>query len=796
MSWLNPNNAAGPGNNLDTGVAWVTIATDQPLTPTQLGFVHQQFARHKAELALSLIGLVVKDYKLPDGTRMQVISNSGQHRVTVWPAVPKHVIRLPHGFAVKSNWANPGIYGRRTDGGVEWGWKEYAPQVSRDTQGYDQVLRPANRIVLPLVLNVTEKFGWDWDLHSGYQAAIDPSDWLMPVNLVVQGEDYQAHRTHFALNDTLVKADGTELYAVAPSPAILFDPESQVALPGTSDSSGEQCALQHYRVAPLTDSIWKFRFCNEVLHRIALEEYEQLQRNVVEVVTPLAESTGTSLEINDSTLDESAAVTVFAVSHSYTASSSPPDQSWGFQSHPYDVSSMTTETEQASREILQQTAGTAETTDKLIAVGGDSSIAFVQLENRLDYPRTVNWRMGYLTRGYGYTMLPFSSGTERYGRNGMTVQRRDMKYWIDGAPDVRLNLGWKVDYKILEGTTTGRQDGRHYKNTRLYFGYFPTILSGSNVGIYVEPVPFTPGAVNIRESLVASVTDPYNTGLTQGTEVTTVADERPTNSGSYDLTSRYVIDYDHRGRFIAAIKVRVQCEDATWVEDQSVYEGYMKPDTHPTYTVDVWLETDWNGTVAATLLCSASGTHPAWEFLTLVKGNPYYYPPTPADISAGRDAFYVYVPPVVRVADDAIRQMVNLAVHQGVNPHLACQDIRSDLTEEEMTTIDSAAGIEYSVGDEQPHTKRVTGQLYARTFNIASDFPEALWLLHATKVSAKEDDGETGDDYFYFDGLKAALELDRHVEVRDGVHVQWSDTLGSAESRPAATARELELFQV
>lgn len=810
-SWQNPNNAATQGNNLDTGVAFVRLPEGKTLSRAQAVDVKRQFEAHKRDLTASLPGYQIREYKLPDGTRMRVQSNSGIHNINVWPAEPNPVDWIPHGLAVRSNWAQPVIYARVPGDSVQWNWSRYAPQVAEyENITYDQVLRPADQMVHPIVLNLDEKFGWDWVLHNGYTGTIDTGDWIVPVSLEIQEDDYEAHRAHVAVNDAIHALDGTELYAVEPSDEILLvDPEEQVALPGTSDSSGNQCALQHYRVAEISPSfdIWQFRFCNEVLERTTVDEYTQVERNVVDIVTPLDETTATVTNVNDNSLgvsisDDDVFATYSTVALAGAGWDGFHNASWvtGYTQHDFDVSSYLTITEVAGREIVEQATDT-ETVTKLIAVGGNTSIDHVSMMTSLNYIRDVLWRGGSISTGYDRFTVHAAHGItgDRFGVHRYTKYRKDMHYWLDGQPLVTLNLGF-TNYKILEGTTTGRCDGTYSKDVRVYHGQFPHTAERTHVtSAIVDPGISGTYAHNNDERpyLMATYYDVYNT-TTTGVEAETILFEtgtRPTNSGEYSLTSRHIIDYDHRGRFVAAIKVVVECSGAEWEEDTGVYDGYMQASEFPDYTVNVYFESNWNGTVNSTLLTSATGTHPAWEFITLTKMNPYYYPPTPSDISAGRDNFYVRIPPVITPGEDAMRQIANLAIHQGVNSRIACQDIRDDLAE----PPDSDVGIEFSAmvgGVETKHFKRATGQLYARTFNIATDFPEALWLLHSTKVSARENDDVSGDQYFYFDGLKAALETTYHVEVRDGVHVQWSDTLGSDDDRPDPDERELELYQV
>ena len=107
-----------------------------------------------------------------------------------------------------------------------------------------------------------------------------------------------------------------------------------------------------------------------------------------------------------------------------------------------------------------------------------------------------------------------------------------------------------------------------------------------------------------------------------------------------------------------------------------------------------------------------------------------------------------------------------------------------------------------------PHTRYVTGQLYARTFKL-SDIDESLWMLKQLKVDAVEDDfqpidGPVKPTWFYHPAIKAALEVNRHIEVRDGVIVQWSDNIPTeisgyppaSEAHPAPTSRIIKLYRV
>ena len=212
--------------------------------------------------------------------------------------------------------------------------------------------------------------------------------------------------------------------------------------------------------------------------------------------------------------------------------------------------------------------------------------------------------------------------------------------------------------------------------------------------------------------------------------------------------------------------------------------------------VTVSLETNWKGAAAETVLTTASTTRTGFEFQELVKQNPYFFL---MPLETDKQDMVVRLPPSSGLPIEAMTQIKTIATHQGTNPHLVCADVRPDITGDAATKAQSTAGIEFSTVEDgriTPHTKYVTGQLYARTFKL-SDFPDALWLLHSTKCDAKEDDGVTGPDYFYMPALKTTIDTqDFHVEVRDGVHETWSDEFTPGAGQPAAAARDIKLYRV
>jgi hypothetical protein len=283
--------------------------------------------------------------------------------------------------------------------------------------------------------------------------------------------------------------------------------------------------------------------------------------------------------------------------------------------------------------------------------------------------------------------------------------------------------------------------------------------------------------------------------------------ERPVNTVDYALKSRYVIDFDQKGRFYAAIRCEVGCSGAEWEENLAVYKGYMQVKTNPEYTVKVWFECEWDGIFAQQLLVEETITRPMFEAITVSQFSPWYWP---YPVYIDRDC-KVRTPPEPVPDENFMMMFKNLASHQGVNTNLCCADVRPDIVGAEAADAQSKDGIEYSHEENSivtPHTRYVTGQLYARTFKI-NDIQESLWLLKALKCDAVEGnfqpiDGPEKPTWYYHPVIKAALDVQRHIEVRDGVIVQWSDNIPGETSGypptpaapPAATARSINLYRV
>lgn len=74
------------GNNADTkSKRFLVIGNDGVLTPKQNAETEHAFFLHQQNVRTALGGFLSRDLKLSDGSRVRIVSNSGQHAVTVWP---------------------------------------------------------------------------------------------------------------------------------------------------------------------------------------------------------------------------------------------------------------------------------------------------------------------------------------------------------------------------------------------------------------------------------------------------------------------------------------------------------------------------------------------------------------------------------------------------------------------------------------------------------------------------------------------------------------------------------------
>ena len=823
------------------------------LSGDQFRDIEHVYDQFRGACRLSASNFHTEQIKLSDGTVVHMWSLQGRDVVTVTPGGGDEEERLPHGFAVATNWQTPLFYCRDLNDGIQWLIGPIAPQIAgHTTTNYDnQAFRLSTEsgeyFNLPHVRDHTNTVLWDYAQNGAPSVTPAPVVPFLLKNTTTGV--FSIESPHYASGGSLIDAAGSTLYTMADEAPILVPehpdyPESVHQRAGITDAQGNQIALQAMRFTVIspTFNIWKFRFWNERINRTDDSTYALVERAATEFTTPWGHQTVTTTSINDSSLGEDPAMLFkFKSTHPIT----PPDAytgggsgrryliGWAGSDQWIDITGVTTagSDNESLRQIKEQTAGVA-TYEKLIATGGVSDTWYIPIERRLNYPASIFWRGGHHSKWYYdehlkalfgiplWNALPFN-----YRVYSSNIERFDTKYDVDGTPTITAKLGWK-DLHLLEGTTTGRMSGKEHTNILGQSGSYYYIDAGWGYTWITKEIRFAadffPVTLFFDWMDAANVKDEYwadymahgtHPGYTQTTAPQPVVkyeypfNIRPSNTVSYDLKSRYVIDFDQKGRFYAAIRCEVTATGAAWKENIAVYKGFMVKDTDPSYTVKIWFECEWDGVFAQQLLAEEYVTRPMFEAITVSQFNPWYWP-FPAYID--RDC-KVRTPPEPTPDENFVMMFANLASHQGVNPNLCCADVRPDIIGTDAERAYSKDGVEYSYennGVVIPHQKYVTGQLYARTFKL-SDIDESLWMLKQLKVDAVEDnfqpiDGPEKPTWFYHPVIKAALDVQRHIEVRDGVIVQWSDNIPGETSGypptpavpPAATARSINLYRV
>jgi len=814
------------------------------LTGSQLRGVEHAYEKFREAYRLSPADFHTEQVLLSDGTRVHLWSLQGRDEVTVTPADDGDGVRLPHGFVVATNWQTPLFYCRDLTDGVHWViGGDPVLQIEALAGGiYDnQVFRKAGDAYfnLPHVFDSAGRTIWDYEQNGGLTGG--PSGTTTPFRIknTTTGE-LTFEPAHYAVQNTVLDVDATTLYTMADETPILSPlapeyPDPVSYFPSATDAEGNQLAMNAWRFAVLspTANIWKFRLWNERIRRVGDSTYAAVERNTIDLITPFGKQTTTITDVSDNLIGESLTPLYtfrWTSNVSYMGSGHPAGYpgtntvwavGWTGTADWMDVSPVGQSLYQDSTvRIIKEQGESTWSIQKVLVAPKETDAGYIDIEAKLNYPATVFWRGGeagsYMYTGSIISYLGLGGYDPHLNPNsrvtGARIFRIDTDYSVAGTPQVIAKLGWK-DLKLLDGTTTGTMTGKIYSNLLYKSASYDKegIEFITKEYIYIGGADYAwlsanNDAAEYRADAAATTTTDFG-----GTAPTTVWEypynQRPANTMSYNLVSRYVIDYDHKGRFYSAIRCEVVCTGGEWEENTAIYEGFMQTKTNPTYAVKIWFESNWNGVEAQQLLVEETVTRPAFEAITHSMISPWYW------------RGYAYIdrdckarmPPEPTPDENFMMQFKTLASHQGVNTHLCCADVRPDITGGDIALTQSVDGIEYSYLDNGtviPHDKYVTGQLYARTFKL-SDITESLWMLKQLKVNAKEGDFQPVDapdrpEWYYHPVIKAALDVQRHIEVRDGVIVQWSDNIPGETSGypptpaapPAATARSINLYRV
>lgn len=796
---------------------------DGKITETQMESVSKLYQTFCTANNLSLAQHTTRNYVFGDGMKVRMTSIQGVDEVQVELPVrsAEEIPGLPHGFALLTDWSGPLFYCRGVGETITWRvLPPVPPQLKTPVRSYEQTIRGVPPSSLYSV-TLAEEVLWDYEDRS-VATAIDSAagaKFTLPLSLrKPTGLASYTDPPHYARENLILDDEGATLYTAALSAAILVaDPEAPVHAPPAQTGDGTLVVVQHFRWAQIaeTGNIWAGRFRNEVLARTGDETYTLEDSATENVVMPInvpipAPAVFDTLGVEN--IDDKA--------HIWRAYLGTDGFGWAHTDlwHGFDVVARElinhlsyggfdlVRTEGAHREELQPPAEPAPTLTVLEVAARAAEYSgthAVRAEISLDYSVDVYWRGGF--KKVAISELGYEFPPSYFGQPTFEMKRVDTNMSVSGTPSVTIDLGWAGEFQALEGTLGGRITGNKYtdiKFTRIA-GFAPHYLGliGPPPYTTILTVPHDWGYTH--EGIVAHATSTDTRSITapwaadypdpdflHGQTTTTVtANNTPVNTGEYSLTSRYVIDYDHRGEFYAALKVEVLCSGARWTGSD---QGEMTIADLPTYEVTITFESRWGGeAMIQQELYSATHVRPAFEFSTVQKVNVFFSPNTPP---SGLETIPVRVPPPFSPPIRVLRQLETITSTQADNLNLACQDFHSAGGE-----MDSKIGLEWSYGRDRPHRRQPTGVLYARTFTLGdAALADALWLLDTTGCSARENNAEVGDAWFYMPGFAAFLAQKHHIEIRDGAFNVWSNNIPAkdGETRPAPVDRDIKLYRV
>lgn len=632
-----------------------------------------------------------------------------------------------------------------------------------------------------------------------------------------------------------------------PTPILLVEPEDPHFLPALVDSKGDRLVLSSYRraiIAP-TFSIGQYKFKSEKLKLLEGVYVNDGTVSASLILKPQGENVSVVNNTSNYNIGESADDDLFFRRFSHTLhkigtqavtwvyGGGVADDTilyqlsgitfWGVTMNEVDIDPFRSSVvdlgfqqkyEEAPAELPAETA--------LFHVGKSEALSQLKLQTWLRYPISRHWRGGSSEA----SLFDWPEGTY-YAVVRKVIYRHNSEYKILGTPEIYFD-GWEAyedRVKLLSGTANSILTGHFYFDREERRESIWTIDFGDHaiytpLAYYVDPDPpgpFVAGQTYSRgtNSMAAAVASDMKPEFQQivadygGTanlnRITKDEFVPPDNTIDYDLSTIYLLDYDGPGCFWAGIKVRIESKGARWGQVSGAYKGCMEKKADPTYTITISFVSAWKNPETGEVVRAekilqepVTATRPMFEATATNLGNPYTYP---ADDPYKQMVFYVL--PKFALPYEVGEMFEVLATPQGVNPHFVGADHRPDITGDDAAKCWSDKGIEYSYlkgGREYPHRKRVRGMLYARDIK-PTDLSAAAWLLIATKCDAPLNNqmmapGADEDAWHYFPAIKEALEKTYHIELRDGVLVDWSSEIYEVASKKQPTERKLQLYEV
>lgn len=455
------------------------------------------------------------------------------------------------------------------------------------------------------------------------------------------------------------------------------------------------------------------------------------------------------------------------------------------------------------------------------AAGGRNDITPLTLVSNVSYPAVrIFFRNG------NDNINAYAPGPEDPTMywHSQTLRCINSEHWVKATPAVEMPITWRVEAKRMfggtaEGTMVGRY--RHMQgliSTRYYEGdipsveeygaptvggdwddpdaHFPGVAVGVIYTVHMDNYESWMSLYNMNDDMNAwhASKYPLGTGGYAGPPVPNPewADYDPNslspevvfqlcvNKVNYDLESFYITDFDMNARFMAGIRVSVKCEGYEWRSASAYDPSILVQHTPATYTVVIEFISEWmpdNGGAGIDVtkeLFRTVCTRPSFEFSPITNVNPW-------DITGSTEITFK-MPPNVQLPVEFYSQMTNIMTSQGKNP---CFAGSTNPDSWKSSGMFSTKGIEQSTATTRSLSKYPHGMLYARELKL-SDYPDAFWLLDATKCNAYENNNPESPygDYFYMRSLGDRIRSSQvtDIQLRDGVEVNWVDELG-ADSR-------------
>lgn len=781
------------------------------LTPAQTAAVQHAYRLFCLAKQAAVGDFFAADRHLPDGTRVRMQSMLGVDQVLVWAAGDDPAAEeLRHGVAAAAPWAATPLHYRRMNG--QWVFQSSAKQLATPPKLYNHAAiflggQNGRYVFRPMVHAMPGGGGdpvlWDYWRHAG-AAKVPQEEWDKCLPVVLEDERSGKHTVAYATETKLYSPRGVVIHAMPDLPPPPSQGGTLARFPPCANTAGTHVALSQMRTLLSSPTLLKYQltFGTQVLSRQAASYVPSGSKQVTEFTVPFGVDTAFAstggVGIQEGDIDNAYTWTwLTAIPGSFgwgintTGVPIPWPISWIASGNRWRSSDDYVPSRQGGWSARSDEEGSKDI-ERVVPVPGNG-IELLTIRSKLNYPVVALWEGGQAAFSKGPT-LPAPG----YGVSVITKTRRTTNWTVRGAPEVVFMLPDNVEFKVFEGVTLGRMRGRNHSTSteiaNAYAGSDYMLGSGLHFTLPLPPSFDTPqqavGWIAGNRIDFDAIRAEWTPGIVTQDDV-----EDPSIEGSYEFKSRYIIDFDHRIRFRAGIRVEASVPRASWRQTPGSYMGHMQSTGNAEHVVRVFLEWSLDGQSGERVLYERVFSAPPLGFTYTLMPNVLRWPA----VDDGFHDLLMSMPPDLSPSYECYTQIKNLMQHQGVNPHFAGNDVPPpDLKPQQL----SETGYEASHlrnGREYPHARLPKAFLYGRSFTLA-EFPDAFWLLDLL-------DFNTGDPslpiaqrtpFFYMPDFPAAAGLRRRIELEGAEARNWSDRIPAKPGQqvPALTDREVPLYYV